>query len=333
METMYVKPVCGIIKLQNTERRASFPAALHAARLAELLVDVTICCETRKLRAHKLVLALGSPFFRSIFNEVPTPHPVVMIYNVKYEDLDTLVKFLYTGELSVERERLPSLLEAARYLQLDEFSTLLPYLQETGDLNENLLSAVNAFNSMSLLMDRTNETNGSATIMSTICMLTTNDPPQPSTSASVLPYNGEAGEQQQQQLESPINGEYLGDDATSMISQDSADSFSPTEVMIMPHYIDKALVSMVPRSVENAIVALFAVPIDPLISQQSAAAFAAQNTPNTGTVDERVNDDVYLVLSDLPPAVRSARESSEFIDAPELQYDPRQQDLSRMCEL
>uniref|UniRef100_A0A182VER2 BTB domain-containing protein n=1 Tax=Anopheles merus TaxID=30066 RepID=A0A182VER2_ANOME len=317
---MYVKPVCGIIKLQNTERRASFPAALHAARLAELLVDVTICCESRKLRAHKLVLAVGSPFFRSVFSEVPTPHPVVMIYNVKYEDLDALVKFLYTGELSVERERLPSLIEAARYLQLDEFSTLLPCLQETGDLNENLLSAVNAFNSMSLLMDRTNETNGSATFMSTIGMLTTNGPPQPSTSASALPYNGE--------LESPINGEYLGDDETSLISQDSADSFSPTEVMIMPHYSDKAIVSIVPRSVENAIVALFTVPIDPLISQQSAAAFAAQNTPNAGTVDERVNDDVYLVLSDSPPAVRSASELSEFIDAPELQYDPGHQALS-----
>ncbi|XP_041763361.1 broad-complex core protein isoforms 1/2/3/4/5-like isoform X1 [Anopheles merus] len=235
---MYVKPVCGIIKLQNTERRASFPAALHAARLAELLVDVTICCESRKLRAHKLVLAVGSPFFRSVFSEVPTPHPVVMIYNVKYEDLDALVKFLYTGELSVERERLPSLIEAARYLQLDEFSTLLPCLQETGDLNENLLSAVNAFNSMSLLMDRTNETNGSATFMSTIGMLTTNGPPQPSTSASALPYNGE--------LESPINGEYLGDDETSLISQDSADSFSPTEVMIMPHYSDKAIIRRQP---------------------------------------------------------------------------------------
>lgn len=41
--------------------------ALHSLRNDEELVDVTISCERRQLKAHKVILSACSNYFRAIF--------------------------------------------------------------------------------------------------------------------------------------------------------------------------------------------------------------------------------------------------------------------------
>lgn len=84
----------------------------------ENLVDVTLCCEGRKLRAHKILLSACSGYFREIFKENPCQHPVIIFQNVKYEDLEALVCFMYRGEVNVDQEGLSSFLSTAELLEV-----------------------------------------------------------------------------------------------------------------------------------------------------------------------------------------------------------------------
>lgn len=43
------------------------------------LVDVTLVCSDRSIRAHKVVLSACSPFFERVFNDTPCKHPVIVL--------------------------------------------------------------------------------------------------------------------------------------------------------------------------------------------------------------------------------------------------------------
>ncbi|XP_058057863.1 protein abrupt-like [Anopheles bellator] len=92
--------------------------AFDALRYEEDLVDVTLFCEGRKIRAHKVLLSACSTYFKEIFKENPSQHPVIIFKNVKYSDLMSLVEFMYQGEVSVLQESLPSFLHTAEMLSI-----------------------------------------------------------------------------------------------------------------------------------------------------------------------------------------------------------------------
>ncbi|XP_035896116.1 protein abrupt-like isoform X2 [Anopheles stephensi] len=92
--------------------------AFDSLRYEEDFVDVTLCCEGRKIRAHKILLSACSPYFKDVFKENPCQHPVIIFKNVRYNDLMSLVEFMYQGEVSVPQEQLPSFLHTAEVLAI-----------------------------------------------------------------------------------------------------------------------------------------------------------------------------------------------------------------------
>nr|WBB44920.1 tramtrack p88 [Chrysogorgia stellata] len=85
---------------------------------AEALVDVTLSCEGQTLRAHKLVLSACSPYFQTLFTSHPESHPIVILKDVTFTELQSLISFIYKGEVSVEQEDLHSLLKTAEGLKI-----------------------------------------------------------------------------------------------------------------------------------------------------------------------------------------------------------------------
>ncbi|XP_065092205.1 zinc finger and BTB domain-containing protein 9-like [Ochlerotatus camptorhynchus] len=85
---------------------------------AESFVDVTLIGEGRPIKAHKMVLAASSPYFQTIFQETPCKHPVVIINDVKWEELKALVDFMYRGEINVAQEQIRPLLNLAQMFQI-----------------------------------------------------------------------------------------------------------------------------------------------------------------------------------------------------------------------
>ena len=89
------------------------------------LVDCTITAGRRSIPVHRFVLSSCSPYFRSIFSSVPPhQHPVIVVPVIEENDLDTLVQFMYSGQVSVSQDRLPSLMKAARSLDIVSLSDL-----------------------------------------------------------------------------------------------------------------------------------------------------------------------------------------------------------------
>lgn len=92
--------------------------AFDSLRSQEDFVDVTLCCDGRKIRAHKVLLSACSLYFRDVFKENPCQHPVIVFKNVKYDDLLALIEFMYQGEVSVQQDALPSFLATAEMLSV-----------------------------------------------------------------------------------------------------------------------------------------------------------------------------------------------------------------------
>ncbi|XP_045503855.1 zinc finger and BTB domain-containing protein 14-like isoform X1 [Colias croceus] len=82
------------------------------------LSDVTLNANGVSLRAHRLVLAACSQYFAQIFKEVDDTNTVVVIVDCEPSDLRQLLTFMYTGEVTAARKRLPSLLKLAHSLQV-----------------------------------------------------------------------------------------------------------------------------------------------------------------------------------------------------------------------
>lgn len=92
----------------------SFEALLHA----ETLVDVTLVCAERRVRAHKVLLGACSPLFRRIFNENPCKHPVIVLKDFQGWEVQAVVDFMYRGEVSVAQEQLGTVIRAGESLQV-----------------------------------------------------------------------------------------------------------------------------------------------------------------------------------------------------------------------
>ncbi|XP_014210974.1 longitudinals lacking protein, isoforms H/M/V-like isoform X3 [Copidosoma floridanum] len=91
-------------------------SAFDTLRTDEDLVDVTLSCEGKRIRAHKMLLSACSTYFRDLFKENPCQHPVIIFRNVKFDDLAALVDFIYQGEVNVVQEQLDSFMTTAELL-------------------------------------------------------------------------------------------------------------------------------------------------------------------------------------------------------------------------
>lgn len=85
----------------------------------ESLVDVTLACsEGHSIRAHKVVLSACSSYFQTLFVDHPSRHPIVILKDVRFSELRTLVEFMYKGEVNVEYCQLSALLKTAESLKV-----------------------------------------------------------------------------------------------------------------------------------------------------------------------------------------------------------------------
>ncbi|XP_043192143.1 protein bric-a-brac 1-like [Amphibalanus amphitrite] len=104
--------------LRWNDYRSSVTAAFEGLRQDEELLDMTLCCEGKKIKAHRVMLSACSPFFRELLKENPCQHPVFMLRDVSYRDLWSAIEFVYKGEVNVRQADLATFLKTAEMLQL-----------------------------------------------------------------------------------------------------------------------------------------------------------------------------------------------------------------------
>lgn len=65
-----------------------------------------------------MVLSACSPYFNALFLNHPEKHPIVILKDVPYADMKSLLDFMYRGEVSVDQERLTAFLRVAESLRI-----------------------------------------------------------------------------------------------------------------------------------------------------------------------------------------------------------------------
>ncbi|KAK0167268.1 hypothetical protein PV327_004690 [Microctonus hyperodae] len=105
----------------------SFPSLLDT----EQFVDVTLACEGRSLKCHKMILSSCSDYLASLLRENPCQHPIILMKDLKFWEVEALVRFMYRGEVNVAHDKLPQLLNAAEALQVKGLAGPNPSSQNT----------------------------------------------------------------------------------------------------------------------------------------------------------------------------------------------------------
>merc|ERR1712002_663752 len=105
--------------------------------------DVTLACDGNQLEAHKVILSACSPFFRGVLRRNPHAHPLLYLKGVKFTDLQSVLSFMYHGEVNVAQEELNSFLAVAEELRVKGLtqnsspSNKNPKISKRSNLEEN----------------------------------------------------------------------------------------------------------------------------------------------------------------------------------------------------
>ncbi|KAL5285558.1 hypothetical protein ACFFRR_007332 [Megaselia abdita] len=87
------------------------------------LVDVTLAVEGNLIHAHKIVLAICSPYFQKMFSSNPCKHPILILKDISFGVMCELVQFMYQGAVSVKQTELSTFMKIAQTLQIRGLTT------------------------------------------------------------------------------------------------------------------------------------------------------------------------------------------------------------------
>ncbi|PSN37515.1 abrupt [Blattella germanica] len=104
--------------LRWNDFHASILSSFRHLRDEEDFVDVTLACDGCSFTAHKVVLSACSPYFRRLLKANPCQHPIVILRDVKEKDMESLLRFMYNGEVHIGQEQLTDFLKTAQMLQV-----------------------------------------------------------------------------------------------------------------------------------------------------------------------------------------------------------------------
>ncbi|XP_068221257.1 longitudinals lacking protein, isoforms H/M/V-like isoform X4 [Palaemon carinicauda] len=105
-----------LLKWNNHQN--NFVEVFSYLRTQDAFVDVTLACDGKSFSAHKVVLSACSPYFQTLFQTNPCKHPIVFLKDVKGQELEALIEFIYKGEVSVSQSELGSLISTAENLKI-----------------------------------------------------------------------------------------------------------------------------------------------------------------------------------------------------------------------
>ena len=86
--------------------------------MQESYCDVTLACDGRFYSLHKFVLSTCSEYFEEMFERTQCKHPVIVLKDIKHDDLEALLNYMYVGEVNVVQEKLAGLIKAAECLKI-----------------------------------------------------------------------------------------------------------------------------------------------------------------------------------------------------------------------
>ncbi|XP_069172004.1 broad-complex core protein isoforms 1/2/3/4/5 isoform X20 [Procambarus clarkii] len=107
-----------LLSLKWNNHRSTFLHILGVLRDKQAYTDVTLACDGKFYSVHKLVLSTCSDYFCAMFDKTACKSPVIVLKDIKSEDLEALLDYMYLGEVNVRQSDLASLIKAAENLRI-----------------------------------------------------------------------------------------------------------------------------------------------------------------------------------------------------------------------
>ena len=104
--------------LKWNDFESNISVSFKSIREDKELFDVTLACDDNQIQAHKLILSACSPFFRDVFRRNPHQHPLLYLRGIKYRDIESILQFMYHGEVNVAQEDLNNFLSISEELRV-----------------------------------------------------------------------------------------------------------------------------------------------------------------------------------------------------------------------
>ncbi|CAL4092748.1 unnamed protein product, partial [Meganyctiphanes norvegica] len=108
----------GLLSLKWNNHNTTFFHVLSTIRSKEAYCDATIACDGRFYPVHKLVMSTCSDYFEEMFERTNCKHPVIVLKDIRHEDLEALLNYMYVGEVNVLQNELAGLIKAAECLMI-----------------------------------------------------------------------------------------------------------------------------------------------------------------------------------------------------------------------
>jgi len=108
----------GLLSLKWNNHKTTFFHVLSTIRSKEAYCDATIACDGRFYPVHKLVMSTCSDYFEEMFERTNCKKPVIVLKDIRHEDLEALLNYMYVGEVNVLQNELAGLIKAAECLQI-----------------------------------------------------------------------------------------------------------------------------------------------------------------------------------------------------------------------
>ncbi|XP_064080288.1 protein tramtrack, beta isoform-like isoform X20 [Macrobrachium nipponense] len=107
-----------LLSLKWNNHRSTFLHILGVLRDKQSYTDVTLACDGKFYSVHKLVLSTCSDYFCAMFEKTACKSPVIVLKDIKSNDLEALLDYMYLGEVNVRQSDLASLIKAAENLRI-----------------------------------------------------------------------------------------------------------------------------------------------------------------------------------------------------------------------
>ncbi|KAI8507228.1 Kelch-like protein 24 [Branchiostoma belcheri] len=107
-------------KFTNTSHATNVLEGLQRLRSDHCLVDVVLCAGNREFPCHRAILSCCSGYFQAMFTNglKETKQTKVVIKNMNPSILESILSYIYSSELVINKTNVQQLLEAANLMQL-----------------------------------------------------------------------------------------------------------------------------------------------------------------------------------------------------------------------
>lgn len=108
----------GLLSLKWNNHNSTFFQNLSILREKHTYTDVTLACDGRLYPVHKFILSTCSEYFSDIFTSNSGNNIVIVLKDVRRQDLEYLLDYMYLGQVDVAQSELSSLIKTAECLKI-----------------------------------------------------------------------------------------------------------------------------------------------------------------------------------------------------------------------